>query len=166
MKGIRYFAIVHFRQLYFILIEHKISIATTTQQFWQLQVPEPCSQHDSVDPSRHVSVSVPSPSDSLGSLLDGDRLALAAAPVSSGRDPSAVSFSSVPMPPQTDPQSPFYRRSRHAPLYTPNLESKYPAARLRRDRNRTMPDDVDTTQLEVRVVRIGRGIMGYWWPMF
>ena len=53
------------------------------------------------------------------------------------------------MPPQTDPQSPFYRRSRHAPLYTPPLESKDPAARLRRDANRTLPEDVDSTQLEV-----------------
>ena len=83
--------------------------------------------------------------DSLASLLDGGRLAAAGC----AQDPSAVSFSRVPMPPQTDPQSPYYRRSRHAPLYTPNLESKYPAARLRRDRNRTLPDDVDTTQLEV-----------------
>ncbi|XP_043223705.1 uncharacterized protein LOC122382452 isoform X2 [Amphibalanus amphitrite] len=97
---------------------------------------------------RHRQMGDTQSEDSLASLLDGDRLALAAAPVSSGRDPSAVSFSSVPMPPQTDPQSPFYRRSRHAPLYTPNLESKYPAARLRRDRNRTLPEDVDGTQLE------------------
>lgn len=97
---------------------------------------------------RHRQMGDTQSEDSLGSLLDGDRLALAAPVSSSGRDPAAASFSTVPMPPQTDPQSPYYRRSRHAPLYTPNPDSKYPAARLRRDRNRTLPDDVDSTQLE------------------